>query len=243
MERKFEKIAKTDTPFQKWKERVTDEVRLKIAKDGARGIVAKFFIAPILLFVAALILFLLLDFSMFSVLISFMLLYLFGPLGKESLIPTAIAIGIAPLTIALALAFIDIIVAIFLLWNYDFAKLFPVIGPWMSKSEKNGKKILESRRWLRGASFIGLILFGIFPLRGTGGVGSTVLGRLIGLDPKAVFAAIFIRSILGALLLAYFFEYFKVIIGNDIFKMFSIGLIAFFLIWWSYDYYQTKQTV
>ncbi|MFA5772313.1 MAG: small multi-drug export protein [Thermoplasmata archaeon] len=243
MEGKDEKTVKIDTPFQKWKKRVADEVRLRIGQEGARNIAAKFFIAPILLFAAVSILFILLDFSTFGILTSFMLLYLFAPLGKESLIPAAITIGIAPLAIALALAFMDIIAALFLLWNYDFAKLFPLMGPWMMNSEKKGREILEKRRWLKGASFVGLIFFGIFPLRGTGGVGSTVLGRLIGLGPKAVFAAIFIRSILGALLLAYFFDYFKVVLGNDIFKIFSIVLIVFFLLWWSYDYYQTRQTV
>ena len=67
--------------------------------------------------------------------------YFFPPLGKETVIPLGIGVlkegltvplvnikvspvSINPLSMALAVAFIDIIVALFLIWNYDLAKKY-----------------------------------------------------------------------------------------------------------------------
>jgi len=65
-----------------------------------------------------------------------MMVYFFPPLGKESIIPLGISGGeitnpitgyvsvvpsINPIIMALSIAFIDIVVALFLVWNYDLA--------------------------------------------------------------------------------------------------------------------------
>ena len=72
-----------------------------------------------------------------------MFAYFFPPLGKESVIPIGVSGGeltipiinqhivvpsIYPLVMALTIAFVDIIVALFLLWNYDLAKKIPLVG-------------------------------------------------------------------------------------------------------------------
>ena len=66
--------------------------------------------------------------------------YFFPPLGKESVIPTGVAFGIDPLIMALSIAFVDIIIAFFLLWNYDLAKKIPLVGKFMEKIENNKAK-------------------------------------------------------------------------------------------------------
>jgi len=72
-----------------------------------------------------------------------MFAYFFPPLGKESIIPIGVSGGeitiplynqqiivtsINPLIMALTIAFIDIVVALFLVWNYDLAEKIPIIG-------------------------------------------------------------------------------------------------------------------
>ena len=85
----------------------------------------------------------------------FLVVYFFPPFGKETVIPIARGfskreltvpllnihiepIDIDPLSIALAVAFIDIIVALFLVWNYDLAKKIPLVGKFMQKVENIG---------------------------------------------------------------------------------------------------------
>ena len=69
--------------------------------------------------------------------------YFFPPLGKESIIPTGVLVfGINPLIMALSVAFVDILVALFLVWNYDLAKKIPFVGKFIVKIETKGKNIV-----------------------------------------------------------------------------------------------------
>jgi len=155
-----------------------------------------------------------------------MIAYFFPPLGKESVIPMAISTGYHPISIALIVAFLDIIAAMFLLWNYDFVKLAPYLGPWMERFEKKGNKISKKRTWIKSLEFIGIILFVMFPFQGSGGVGGTVLGRIIGLNRYVVFSAISIGSITGCLIIAYTAETIKQILFQNLF----LGILIIILI-------------
>ena len=130
--------------------------------------------------------------------------YFFPPLGKETIIPAGIALGIHKLTMGLAIAFVDIIVALFLVWNYDLAKKIPFIGKFMIKVEDIGKSSSEKYGWIKPLRFIGIILFVMVPFQGSGGLVGSILGRLIGMRPWTIFIAISIGAITGCLLIAYF---------------------------------------
>ena len=77
--------------------------------EGAKIIILKFFLAPIILFLGIGILFLILDLAAFLLIGGFMIAYFFPPLGKESVIPMGIAAGIHPILISLVVAFLDMI--------------------------------------------------------------------------------------------------------------------------------------
>lgn len=203
--------------FEKWKERASEAVRIRLVKEGKNSIIIKFFSAPIVLFCGIGLLYLLLELQVFLVTGGFMIAYFFPPLGKESVIPMAIATGLHPILIASVVAFLDIIAALFLLWNYDFVKLAPYLGPWMERFEKKGNEISTKKYWMKGIEFIGIMLFVMFPFQGSGGVGGTILGRLMGLNRYAVFAAIGIGSISGCLLIAYTAETIKQILIQNIY--------------------------
>jgi hypothetical protein len=66
--------------------------------------------------------------------------YFFPPFGKESIIPAGVLAGIDPLIMALSIAFVDVVVALFLVWNYDLAKKIPIIGKFMIKVEEKGSR-------------------------------------------------------------------------------------------------------
>jgi len=132
--------------------------------------------------------------------------YFFPPLGKETIIPGGIVAGVNPLVMALSIAFVDIIVALFLLWNYDLAKKIPLIGKFMVKVENIGKSSSDKYGWIKPLRFIGVVLFVMVPFQGSGGLVGSIVGRLIGMKPWNTFFAISIGAITGCLLIAYFAE-------------------------------------
>ena len=196
-------------------------VKARLAEGSALIIILKFILGPILFFSGFGILFIILDFQSFLIISGFMIAYFFPPLGKETILPMGIGAGFHPILISLSIAYIDIVIGLFLLWNYDFVKLVPFLGRWMERFEKRGREISKGRTWIKGLEFIGIIFFVIFPFQGSGGVGATILGRLLGLNRYIVFIAIVIGSITGCLFIAYSAETIK----NIILSNYQLGLI------------------
>ena len=171
-----------------------------------------------------------------------MLIYFFPPFGKESVIPLAIAgnkldeavpfdypemfVPLEPWLIALAIAFLDIIVGLFLIWNFDFIKKIPLMGKWITKLERKGGNILKENKYIEALSFMGVVLFVMFPFQGSGGVGASIVGRSIGMNPYKVWGAIIIGAISGTLLIAYAADsFFKVFMENRILGMLFLAII------------------
>ena len=219
-------MTEKQTKYQRWKRRAHRMIDERLKNESKKEILLKFFIAPIIILFVSLLLFIFLDLGTFTKVGGLMIAYFFPPAGKETIIPTGIGLGINQLLIALAIAFVDIVTAIFLLWNYDFAKLVPFVGPWMEKIEKKGGKQLKENSWLEKLAFFGLVLFVIFPFQGSGGVGTSILGRVIGMDKFKVVYAITIGAVTGCLMIAYISDYFISYFKNDIY----MGLILLIII-------------
>jgi len=130
--------------------------------------------------------------------------YFFPPLGKETIIPGGILAGIDPLVMALSIAFVDIIVALFLVWNYDFTKKVPLIGHFIEKVEIIGRKSSSKYSWIKPLRFIGIVLFVMVPFQGSGGLVGSIVGRLIGMKPWNIFFAISVGTVTGCLMIGYF---------------------------------------
>jgi uncharacterized membrane protein len=73
----------------------------------------------------------------------------------------------------------------------------------MDKIEKKNMNKLNQHPWWERFLFIGVVLFVIFPFQGSGGVGGSIIGRVVGLDKYKVLAAITIGAISGCILIAY----------------------------------------
>jgi len=151
--------------------------------------------------------------------------YFFPPLGKESIIPTGVLIfGLNPLLMAFSIAFVDMVVALFLVWNYDLAKKIPLVGKFMIKVEEKGKNVEQKYRWVKPLRFIGIVLFVMIPFQGSGGLVGSIVGRLIGMKPWNTFLAITIGAVIGCLLIASFAHVF--LIFAEINTWLTLTLIA-----------------
>jgi len=153
--------------------------------------------------------------------------YFFPPLGKESIIPAGVALGIHPVVMALSIAFVDVVVALFLVWNYDLAKKIPLIGKFITKVEEKGKNVEEKYGWIKPLRFIGIILFVMVPFQGSGGLVGSIVGRLIGMKPWNTFYAISIGAVTGCLLIAIFSKAFLIFAEiNTTLTLILVGIIA-----------------
>jgi len=150
--------------------------------------------------------------------------YFFPPLGKESIIPAGIALGINPIVMGLSVAFIDVVVALFLVWNYDLAKKIPIIGKFIMKVEEKGESAEEKYGWIKPLRFIGIVLFVIVPFQGSGGLVGSIVGRLVGMKPWNTFYAISIGAIVGCLLIATFSKAF--LLFAEINTTLTIAIVA-----------------
>lgn len=181
--------------------------------------ILKFLVPFVIAILGMIFLYIFVDSESSGKLFLLMFAYFFPPLGKETIIPIGISGGelniailnqhivvpeINPLIMALTIAFVDIVVALFLLWNYDLAKKIPLIGKFMIKVESIGKSSSDKYSWIKPLRFIGIVLFVMVPFQGSGGLVGSILGRLIGMRPLNTFFAISIGSIVGCLLIAYF---------------------------------------
>lgn len=172
--------------------------------------------------IVILILYLTLDWKTFKNLGGIMIAYFFPPMGKESLIPTGIlALHLNPALVALSIAFIDIISGLFLMWNFDLAKKIPIVGKWIINFESTGSQILEREWWIKKLAFFGLILFVMFPFQGSGGVGATILGRIMGFKPLKVWSAVIIGAVSGCLIIAYIVYY----MGTALLGVYKINFV------------------
>ncbi|RLF58971.1 MAG: hypothetical protein DRN27_03945 [Thermoplasmata archaeon] len=165
---------------------------------------------------------------------SFVSAYFFPPLGKETIIPAGILVGIHPLVMALSIAFVDFIVALFLIWNYDLAKNIPLIGTFMKKVESIGETSSNKYSWIKPLRFIGIMLFVMIPFQGSGGMVGSIVGRLIGMKPWTTLISITLGAVIGCTLVAYFAESLKTILLQNlnagliiIASIFIIGIIIY----------------
>jgi uncharacterized membrane protein len=203
---------------------------------------SKFFLPIIIGGLGILSLYLIVDKDSVGKLFFLMFAYFFPPLGKETIIPIGVGGGeltipfinklvvvpeIHPVIMALTIAFVDIVVALFLLWNYDLAKKIPIVGDFMIKVEKIGRSSSDKYAWIKPLRFVGIILFVMVPFQGSGGMVGSILGRLFGMKPLNTFFAISIGAVIGCLLIAYFADaILSVFVKNFLFGLLIIIIIV-----------------
>ena len=161
------------------------------------------FFAPLFATVAGfLVMFLTISTRDFLVVSQLMLLYFVPPLGKGTVIPLGIAAGVNPWVLAAATAFVDIMVGVFLAWNFDLTRRIPFVGGGIRRAQAKGHEILEQRPWVGRIAFAGILLFVMFPFQGSGSVGGTLLGRAMGMGTYPILGAVTIGGVLGSLIIA-----------------------------------------
>lgn len=148
------------------------------------------------------LLFLFLPFERALILSGLMGAYMIPPAGKETIIPLGVALGFPWWLIGTSIALLDVLAGLFMALNFDLAYKVPLLGTWISRFMDHGQAFLTRRPWLKKFYFTGIVLFVMFPLQGSGGIGASLVGRLLGMSGRNVLIAIAIGAFLGCYLIA-----------------------------------------
>jgi len=138
-----------------------------------------------------------------------MITYLLAPVGTEVVIP-AIRVGLlsvsaAPWEFALAVlgvVLVDVFTALWVAWNWDLVERVPRLGWVVRRVEHRCHAILAKKKWGERATLAALAAYVAMPVQMTGGLFSSVMGRMMGIDKVRVFAAVSAGSAIGAVPMA-----------------------------------------
>lgn len=121
--------------------------------------------------------------------------------GALAAIPAGLTLP--PVAFISFVVFTDAVLALFLVWNFDYAKKIPGIGKLVEKAEESGEKAIRKYKWAKRFGFAGVVVLVTFPFVAGSAVGS-VVGRLIGMSSLMTWLAVVIGTFIRSTLLIYF---------------------------------------
>lgn len=121
--------------------------------------------------------------------------------GSLAAIPAGLTLS--PIAFISFIVFTDAVLALFLVWNFDYAKKIPGLGKLVERAEESGEKAIRKYKWAKRFGFMGVVALVMFPFVAGGAVGS-VAGRLIGIPPLMTLLAVVVGTFIRSTLLIYF---------------------------------------
>jgi uncharacterized membrane protein len=125
-------------------------------------------------------------------------------LGKFVIVTPAVSanVGFTPWELAALVVFMDVFTGCVISGNLHLLYRLPWVGPRLARLEAYGRRTLEQKPWMRRMSRLGITLFVMFPLTGTGAVGASILGRLLGIRLAWIIGCIGAGAVLGCGMMA-----------------------------------------
>ena len=140
------------------------------------------------------------------------------------------------LQLATIVSWMDIALATALVFNLALAYRIPRVGPVLHDLADHGRYMIETKPWMGRVTFLGVVLFVMFPLTGTGAVGGSIFGRLLGLSALRTWCGIVIGSLLGSFSMALFAEAITSVLTPEVrsswqFQGAGLAMVAAMIAW------------
>jgi uncharacterized membrane protein len=157
-----------------------------------------------------------------------MIAYLFGPLGRELVIPAAVLLLMESVSagvwevvaISLSVASVDVSLAFFVVWNFALLRKSAFLARITDRMGNAFRRRLGGSPSNRGYAL--LAIYVAFPLQFSGGFIATIIGSLLGYEPRRMIAAVTAGSVIGSLTVG-FLAY---VIGSPILNILSLGVLG-----------------
>jgi uncharacterized membrane protein len=171
-------------------------------------------------------------------------LYLVPPAGKESIVPSGVALGYHPLAMAGTVLLMDFVCALFIAWNFPLAKRIPGLGYYIALVEKTGSKKMEGNTALQAGAWIGIVLFVMVPFQGSGGITASIIGRAVGMKTTHLVSGVAVGALTAGVIIAYI-AYTGVsllkynLVGGIIIIL--LGVVVALFVWLLYRFYKMRK--
>ena len=96
-------------------------------------------------------------------------------------------------------SFMTVVTAFFWTYNLDLLERVPRMGPVLKRSRERMAKWLAGHRWIRRLAVFGVGFFVVLPLPGSGTMGGSVMGRILGLTRRVAFLSVSLGGVIVTL--------------------------------------------
>ncbi len=129
-----------------------------------------------------------------------------------------------PEELVLLITYLDVMTACILTFHIGFLFRVPYLGPRLQALVDDGRYVLQSNRWMKRLSFLGLVAFVTSPVAVSGSIGGSILGRLLGLSRIATLVGTILGNVLGCVWMYFGGELLTRYVGRDNPWMFVAGI-------------------
>ncbi len=106
-----------------------------------------------------------------------------------------ISMGMNPVILVILLVFISSESSLIVSSNYDLLEYIPILGTGMKKLRLKAGEVIKSNDLAENAGYLSIFWLMFLPLYGSGPLVMTLVGRLLGLDWKKVWATITLSAL------------------------------------------------
>ena len=145
--------------------------------------------------------------------------------------------GLAPWDLALLVAYLNTVLAVVYGWGFELLERLPKVGPALRRTRAEAHATIAERPWIRRFAVVGIGLFVLSPLPGSGVLGGSIVGRIIGLGRLSTLAAVSVANALvcviyaeGADVLRDWFQRHEVTLAWRVSGLVGAGLVFLVLI-------------
>ncbi len=163
----------------------------------------------------------------------------FFALGKLLILKGITDRVFGPFELAALVLYMDVAAAFFLVFNLDHVYRIRGFGGRLERLQESGREMLAGHPWMGKLTFTGVALFVMFPLTGTGAIGGSLFGRLLGMRKYEILLAIFAGSAAGCFGIALLADRVAAILPEPVresilFDAIGIGLVVLLvaLLWY-----------
>ncbi|MBI5332913.1 MAG: small multi-drug export protein [Candidatus Aenigmarchaeota archaeon] len=154
-------------------------------------------IAILLLFIGAV--YLVLDQSTFTSVFYLISVELVAPFSFEVSAPIAVGLGLSLPVIIIVLVVVDVLITLFVVWNYGLLERAPGIGKYFIKFDNKMRTFVKEHK-LEKISMIGLFLYYLSPLSLSGAFSIGIVGKLLQMDNWKIIAITIAGTIAGTII-------------------------------------------
>ena len=121
--------------------------------------------------------------------------------GSVSCLFVGRALRVNSLVLILLVAFMESDMSLFVTLNYDFILKIPLLGKLLNRYEGMARKLLEKKKFVEGLELYTIFILMFIPWYGTGAITMSLVGRILSLEWKKVWATISLASLIRTALI------------------------------------------